>query len=194
MKKISICFFATIMITISCQKKEFKQHNSEQKYALIEKISYSQEFDQFVSNCEQEAMLIKSVKDIDELDFVSNGNEIEDKLIKLYEQKKIFFNKIVNSFGRESLKMISVDDFKTVVNRYYDNKNSNVMSSMSKALTCGDIRNKEQNACFHNFVVDETACFFEGLWGIVSGCHIQSVKDQYNCNRAAELHFKDCMK
>ncbi len=188
-------FLLTLLLISSCTKSEKLKILSKDE--LLMKISESKEFIEFTKLSKNQSNIILSPTFLN-----SNENELilsDAQVERLQQEKKKCFDNLRLKFGDEALKTLTKTDFQKIVpdvckqmieKEYSVNAILNVRAL--DAASCKKQYDAEVNECFEDFIIDEAACFSQGLWAIVTGCHIDTIKDHIKCNRSADRHIKAC--
>jgi hypothetical protein len=197
-KKLTPAFSVLLMaFALSCSKSELSETFDKEK--LIQTISTSEKFISFYRLSKSESDLILSTGEEDLVKLQESNKSLYERLNNISLNKQALIKELSSEVGKNNLRLLTRDDLKSIVVNIAALENSSnnlsVNSSDYQTLSPAECRkqfNQETNQCFENFVIDEGACFFQGLWGVVSGCHVESVRDQLKCNRAAQSHFASC--
>lgn len=192
MKQYFFLVMLASSLTLSCSKSDQKIFSSKED--LLTSISKSNEFKKFYDLSKKQSRLLLELPTANGNNDSSTSNiEIEG----LQLAKKSCIEELAKLYSKSDLQSLTKDDLRIIVKNISTERELRVttpasIGRMSDAASCKKQYDNEVNGCFENFLIDEGACFLQGLWGVVTGCHIDSVKDHLKCNRAADKHFKEC--
>lgn len=192
--KQTILILLVSSLTFSCIKTEQKSFVSKEE--LLKSISKSNEFKEFFKLSQIQSKMILSSAIMNQENIIDlSDSEIE----RLQLAKRKCIEKLSKVYTKDDLQSLNKNDLRIIVKSIaleevaeMRNNNFNPSTQNFNAESCKKQYDRESNDCFEDFIIDEGVCFLKGLWGVVSGCHIDSVKDHLKCQRAADKNFRNC--